>query len=157
MWEWCCVIITATLYVCFVDQCHPYILLIFMKSFLYYRYLCNKKDHWSPHDCLVIMHSNLLLLTIWVSKRCELCTISTKFISHSKIPQQFAGNLQLLISNDCVGVVLSHTFMPQPYLILLISVTMRALMWHTRKKAIEHHIRGRPTAGTLWQHELTQS
>ena len=32
MWEWCCVI-TATLYVYFVDKCHPYILLISTKSF----------------------------------------------------------------------------------------------------------------------------
>ena len=33
MWEWCC-FITTTLYVYFVDQCHPYILLISMKSLL---------------------------------------------------------------------------------------------------------------------------
>ena len=30
MWEWCCVI-TAILYVYFVDQCHPYIL-VFCKT-----------------------------------------------------------------------------------------------------------------------------
>ena len=34
MWELCCVI-TATLYVYFVEQCHPYILLISTKSILY--------------------------------------------------------------------------------------------------------------------------
>ena len=34
MWEWCCVT-AATLYVYFVDQCHPY---IFWISFLYYNY-----------------------------------------------------------------------------------------------------------------------
>ena len=39
--QWCCVI-TATLYVYFVDQCRPYILLISMKSF----YTCNL-DNWT--------------------------------------------------------------------------------------------------------------
>ena len=38
MWEWCCVI-TASLYVNFVDQGHPYIFLISTKSFLYYLHM----------------------------------------------------------------------------------------------------------------------
>ena len=39
MWEWCCVI-TTTLYMYFVDQYHPYILLISFLYYLFVSFLC---------------------------------------------------------------------------------------------------------------------
>ena len=56
MWEWCCVI-TATLYRYFVDQCHLYILLVLMKSFLYYIITHVEASHTS----IPVMYSGIVI------------------------------------------------------------------------------------------------